>query len=209
MPDPVTATIGGVAGIGSALIGSRASRKAARAQRKGIERASDVQWKMYKQTREDLAPWRKKGVLALDELYRLIKAGPGEFEESPGYQFRKAEGLKALERSASARGQLLGGGTLKNIVRFGQDYATNEYDRFLNRYYNKLRPWQSMAGVGQTATTTLADVGSRTAGNVANLNVAGGQARASGYINQANILSDVIGGGTNLYLLNKMGAFKQ
>ena len=53
--------------------------------------------------------------------------GADQFQQDPGYAFRQAEGMKALERSASARGNLLSGATMKGIQRFGQDLASQEY----------------------------------------------------------------------------------
>lgn len=51
----------------------------------------------------------------------------------PGYQFRAAAGNQALERSASARGVLRTGGTLKDLVEYGQNFAAQEYGQVFNR----------------------------------------------------------------------------
>lgn len=89
----------------------------------------------------------------LDEEGNVIDISPEErqallqdlFTESPGYQFQFDEGVRALERGASARGDLLGGRQLKELTRFGQGTANQEYGGFLNRL-------GSLAGAGQTAT---------------------------------------------------------
>jgi hypothetical protein len=56
----------------------------------------------------------------------------------PGYQFALQEGQKALERSAAARGTLRTGGTLRDLVDYGQRSAAqqyqNVYDRALGSY---------------------------------------------------------------------------
>src|SRR4029453_14092195 len=67
-------------------------------------------------------------------------------EQSPGFQFRLGEGLKALEKSAAARGTLLTGGTLKGLQRYAQDFASNEYQ---NRYNQLLGLGQLGLGYGQ------------------------------------------------------------
>lgn len=51
----------------------------------------------------------------------------------PGYQFRLGEGERALEQSAAARGVLNTGGTLKNILGYGQNFASGEYTQADNR----------------------------------------------------------------------------
>lgn len=53
-----------------------------------------------------------------------------EFEADPGYAFRQAEGTKALERSAAARGNVLGAATQKDLTRFNQDLAAQAYGAF-------------------------------------------------------------------------------
>lgn len=50
-----------------------------------------------------------------------------EVFSDPSYQFRLNEGLKALERSAAARGMLRTGNTLQDLMKYGQDYASQEY----------------------------------------------------------------------------------
>jgi hypothetical protein len=51
----------------------------------------------------------------------------------PGYQFRARAGNEALERSAAARGVLRTGGTLKDLVEYGQNFAAQEYGQVFNR----------------------------------------------------------------------------
>jgi hypothetical protein len=65
--------------------------------------------------------------------------GPSEADlrADPGYQFRVAEGQKALERSAAGKGLLLSGGQLKDLTRFGQDLGAQEYGAAYARGYAK------------------------------------------------------------------------
>lgn len=53
--------------------------------------------------------------------------------QDPGFATRLKEGQKALERSAASKGTLLTGGTLKGIVDFGQQMASQEYGNVYNR----------------------------------------------------------------------------
>lgn len=46
---------------------------------------------------------------------------------TPGYQFQLEEGIKALDKSAAAKGTLLGGGQLKGLQRYGQGLADTTY----------------------------------------------------------------------------------
>ena len=123
--------------------------------------------------------------------------GMSDFEQDPGYQFRQAEGLKALQRSAAARSMLQSGSNLKGITSFGQDLASQEYQNAFNRYQvnrsNKLNPLQSLMGSGQSATNVMTSAAGQMGQNEASNLYNAGQARASGYVGQANALSGALG----------------
>ena len=51
----------------------------------------------------------------------------------PGYGFRLQGGSDALQRSAAARGTLRTGGTLRDIMEYGQNFASQEYSNVFNR----------------------------------------------------------------------------
>lgn len=52
---------------------------------------------------------------------------------TPGYQFRLQSGTDALERSAAARGVLRTGGTLTDVIEYGQNFGAQEYENTFNR----------------------------------------------------------------------------
>lgn len=76
-------------------------------------------------------------------------------QNDPGYQFRLKQGEQALESSAAARGLLNTGGTLKDVLQYGQDYASGEfknvYDRARSDYEmnldDRLRAYEANYGV--------------------------------------------------------------
>ena len=140
--------------------------------------------------------------------------GMSDFQADPGYAFRMSEGLKALDRQAAARGGLISGSALKASTRYGQDMASQEYGNAFNRYQvnrsNQLNPLMAISGYGQQATNQLGQYGSQfaqsganTMTNSANAQAAGlynaGQARASGYIGQANALTNALSSGLDAY----------
>ncbi len=71
--------------------------------------------------------------------------------QDPSYQFRLDEGMKGVENSAAARGGMLSGAALKDITRFGQDYASTEYGNAYNRWQNDLNNRFNLAGIGQAS----------------------------------------------------------
>ena len=120
----------------------------------------------------------------------------GGFKETPGYQFRVDQGRQAIERSAAARGGLNSGATMKALQGYGQGMAADEYGTFYNRL-------GAMSGTGQTQVNSLASLGANSAANQGNSLMQAGNARASGYANQANIFGGAasqIAGGIGNYI---------
>jgi hypothetical protein len=203
--------------IGSAIIGGgvamSASSKAAKAQTKAAQDANAAQERMFQRQTELQEPFRQGGLTAQNEIMQLLgiggdktAAGYGsmgkafgteQFQQDPGYAFRQSEGMKALERSAAARGNLLSGSTLKGVQRFGQDLASQEYQNAFNRYQversARLNPLQSLMGSGQSATNVMTSAAGQMGQNEASNLYNAGQARASGYIGQANALTNALG----------------
>lgn len=124
--------------------------------------------------------------------------GMDQFEADPGYAFRQAEGMKALERSAAARGGLMSGSALKGIQRFGQDLASQEYTNAFNRYQveraARLNPLQSLMGSGQSSANTLTSAAGQYGQTSAQNAYNAGAARASGYVGSANAMAGALSG---------------
>jgi hypothetical protein len=186
------ATIGAGAGalVGGTLKsgkeGAKAAEEGAALQAQSADQAAQIQWDMYQQTRADQMPWLQAGKRALGTLEKDIAAGPGEFrpEEQPGYKFGFQEFVeKPYMAAQSAKGKRLSGETYKGLTRYAQDYANTAYDNFLQRYYQRLQPQQSMAGVGQTTAAQLGAAGRQTGVATGEIAMAKGQAQAEGLIN--------------------------
>jgi hypothetical protein len=169
--------------------------------------------RMFEEQKALQEPFRQGGLTAQNEIMQLLgiggdknAAGYGSlgksfgsehFQQDPGYAFRQAEGMKALERSAAARGNLLSGSTLKGVQRFGQDLASQEYQNAFNRYQveraARLNPLQSLMGSGQSAANVMTGAAGQMGQNEASNLYNAGQARASGYVGSANALNNALG----------------
>lgn len=228
----VAAAIGAAAGIGGALISSGAAKSAAKTQAQAAQDAQAAQERMFQKQIELQEPFRQGGLTAQNKILELLgiggdatAAGYGslakpfgmdQFNADPGYAFRQSEGMKALERSAAARGNLLSGSTMKGIQRFGQDLASQEYQNAFNRYQveraARLNPLQSLMGAGQSSANTLTGAAGQMGQNTAANLYGAGQARASGYVGSANALSGALGDiGSSLmqYGFNRMAPNSQ
>ena len=119
------------------------------------------------EAREFDVPGAFQATTGLPGEFRAQTGLPGEFKATtpmageftgqvnmmadPGYQFRLSEGLKALDRQAAARGGLISGAALKGAQRYGQDYASGEYQNAYNRALTEYqsRVAQSQLGYGR------------------------------------------------------------
>lgn len=204
MPDPVSATIGSaVIGAGASLIGGKqssdAAKDAAKAQTKATKATIAAQERALERQIGLQEPFRQTGVNALADYTTASEYTPfgmPQFEADPGYAFRMSEGLKALERSAASRGILSSGQTLKDITRFGQDAASQEYQNAFQRYLTerqaRLQPLEYRIGLGQAAASgQAANVGS-TATNVGNLTTSLGNIRSAGIMGQSNAYNNML-----------------
>lgn len=200
----VTAAIIGAGGaiVGGMLSGS-AAKSAAATQAAAADRAAELQYQQWKEGVELQEPWRQAGINALNKMGTGF-TGKVDMTQDPGYQFRLSEGLKALDRQAAARGGLISGAALKASQRYGQDYASNEYQNAYNRALSQYNTTAALAGVGQTATNQMVNAGQAMASNVGEAGAAAAQARASGYIGQSNALTGALSGVANSYMQGQM-----
>lgn len=197
--------------IGAALIGAGASifsgNKAAKAQQKGADAQVAESRRQYDQTRADWAPYREVGNNALQKLAGMYGAGSGGvagayggFETSPGYTFRRDEGLKAIERSAASRGLLKSGASVKAIGRYADGLASSEYENYANRL-------AALAGIGQNATAATSAAGDASSGRIGDAYMRAGDARASSYANTGAAINNGISNLASAYLYQQAGGF--
>lgn len=212
------AVIGGTASYLGAKEQTKASKKAAEMSLTASQDANALQREFFNTARADTAPWREAGKGSLNVLADYMgipmegqtpsaKFGylnkPFDINQwqDPGYDFRLRQGIRALDRSAAAQGNLFSGAQGKALTQYGQDYGSNEFANAYNRWtsgndtlYNRLA---GLSGTGQAATRDIGQWGINMAGNIGQNMITGanmaGQnyqnaatARASGYAGVAN-----------------------
>ena len=106
----------------------------------------------------------------------------GGFKATPGYDFRKQQGIDAIDASAAARGGLMSGKTLQDLTTFGDGIASQEYGNYMQRLGGMTDMGMSAAGMQATAGNNAAAGVSNALGNI-------GNAQAAGAIGQGNALA--------------------
>lgn len=134
--------------------------------------------------------------------------GMKDFEADPGYQFRMDEGMRGVEGGAAARGGLLSGAALKAIQKYGQNFASNEYQNAYARdSADKTNIYNRLAGIvntGQGATNQISNAAGQMGQSVSNNLIGAGNAQASGQIGAANAIAGGINQGFNTYNQNQL-----
>lgn len=120
-----------------------------------------------------LSPWANTGIAAQQQIAALLGLGdlrytgdannpwaitnPGNageaqrnamarFQTDPGYQFRVAQGLQAVNNSGASRGMTYSGAQAKALNDYAQGQASQEYGNYFNRL-------AGVSGSGQSAST--------------------------------------------------------
>ena len=210
MPNPAVAVTAGSSVIGGA-VQARGARKAARAQEQAAERQRALEQQMFERQIELQEPFRQIGLQNLNRLAQLYGEGgqfaraptAEEIQMDPGYAFRLAEGEKALSRMQAARGQLLGGGAIRAGVRYGQEMGSQEYQNaYARAMQQRAMQTNALQGLGVLGPSATGAMGGAMQGYASGAGQALGQmgaARASGYLGQANALTQALGGLTGAY----------
>lgn len=162
--------------------------KALDAQRGAANQANATAKSIYDQQRADQEPWRNTGMRALSGLESndFMK----DWQQDPGYQFRMNEGMKAINSGAAARGMANSGATAKALTKYGQDYASSEYDKAYNRNYGRL---SQLAGLGNGATNQMNQDAGQYGAQVSANQIGMGNASASNQVAQSGRLAQTVG----------------
>lgn len=197
--------------MGAAIAGGLSSLaggdKAVDAQKRAASEANATQRYVFDQTRQDQEPYRAVGMRALAGLedpnfQKSFSAADFANYKDPGYDMRMQEGMKAINNAASARGMGNSGATMKALAKYGQDYASNEYQNMYNRFNNdqgnRFSRLSSLAGMGQDANRANATVGMNYGNQVSGNQIGLGNAIASNHIAKGNMFNNMLGQGMSM-----------
>lgn len=225
----VAAAVGAAATIGGAVISSDASRSASNTQADAARNAADAQMQQFQQMRSDLQPYMNLGSGAISPLMSALGYNSDwsvnqnnplqqrfnftmptleQVRNTPGYQFQTEQGQNAINNSAAARGGLLSGATLKDLLSFQQGLADTTYQRlaqtqfdntltaFKTNYSSAADNANRLSNLVQTGQNSAAGVGQQglqAANNAGNMLTSGAAASAAGTVGSANAINQGLG----------------
>jgi hypothetical protein len=125
------------------------------------------------------------GLLGLGGDENAANAAFDRFRDSTGYQFRMDEGVDAIQGSRAARGILNSGASSKELMKYGQGLASQEFSNFLGQLGN-------VRDTGLESAYKTGGAGSQAAGAV-------GQSEAGRRERSASGLGGLISTGMSLF----------
>jgi hypothetical protein len=210
------AAIGAVAAstvIGGTMQAS-AAKDAARQQSDGAREAANVARENNSIVREDLLPYSASGLSAVDMLADAMGMKEGmnpatsvllspfrptmeQLEATPGYQFAKTQGLKAVNNSASARGLGISGAALKGAASYATGLADqtfqNQFSNDQAQKTNAFNKLMSMATLGESAAAQTGALGTQNAAYLGNAMMSAGNAGAQGTLGAGAAYGNMFG----------------
>lgn len=182
-----TAIIGaGALGAGATIF---ASSKAKEAQTNAANTAANTALSTYGQTKATLSPFVQGGTDALAQLKannyytNPIVMDQATLENTPGYQFTKTQGLKAVQNAAAARGLGVSGAALKGAANFATGLADSTYKTQFDiantnqtNAYNRLK---GLVDTGGNAAAGVGNIGQTAASTASNAQIGAGNAQAA------------------------------
>ena len=100
--------------------------------------------------------------------------GPGDMIRSlPGYQFQFDEGMRSVREHLSSAGALYSGKALKELTKYGQNFAETKYQTHLSNMMN-------LAGMMDSASVNTLNAATGNAANTFNAQVAAAGHRNDG-----------------------------
>lgn len=154
-----------------------------KSKKKANEKALKAQQVAAAKNEAMYQPYMDYGKANLQTLNNLNAGNFDSFFTDPSYTFTRDQGIGAIDASASARGNLFGGGTSTDLARFGAGLASQEYGNYYNRIANG-------ANMGLTAASALS-------GNNQNVANATGQAAQNNAENKGQLIGSTTGMLTN------------
>ena len=109
------------------------------------------------------APAQQANTNALNQLQATMGLGGQDaaglqalLEATPGYQFQRDQGRRAVERSGAARGLLESGAILQELERFGQGLASQNFGNYQQQLLSLANATSNQALFGANSIQSLA-----------------------------------------------------
>lgn len=205
-----------VIGAGASFLGSKKNSKAinqaTQAQQQASATDAALQREIYGENKAALSPFMARGNIAGDTISAALglPGRPGQtigptsaasayelFKESTGYATRFNEGMRALNSGYAGRGVLQSGAAVRSALRYGQEFASNEFGNWLGALGNQqgvgFAGASALAGVSQGFADRMGALGRDSADSAAQAAIARAQNSGALWSGLAGIAGNAVG----------------
>jgi hypothetical protein len=188
-----------VGSVGSAVVSTSASNKAAKTAKDNAAANNALQSSIYDQNKAALSPYVGAGVPATSSIQALLglSGDPAQataalktYYDSTAYTSRLKQGQDGVTAALGSRGMLESGAADKALTKYGQDYASGEFDKYMSYLAGQ-------QGVGLTAASAQAGVGQNYANAVSANNNNAANTVSNAALSNAGTISGALGGLTS------------
>jgi hypothetical protein len=197
-----------VAIIGAAVVGGAAtvasSHSASSTAAKNADKNNALQTDIYNQNKAALAPYQDGGratgainsLLGLNPDKGQSEAALKNYYDSTGYTSRLKQGQDSVTAALGSRGMLESGSAQKSLLKYGQDFASNEFGKYLGYLSNQQQ-------VGLTAASAQAGVGQGYANSVSQNNNNASNVASNAALATGGAINNTISGALSAYGLSQ------
>jgi len=194
----------------SAVVSSKSSKKAAEAQGAAAsqnialgDRQLEENRRQFDVFQQNLQPFLETGQLANQQLNRVLEGDFSVIQDDPGIQLQREEGERPINRLAARQGRLNTGAQAKDLIRFNQRLSSQSTGNVINRLLAISGRGQNAVNAGGAAGQNfIAQQGAFNQG-ISNQRSAAGNARATNFLNQGNLINNSLDQFIRLNAFNK------
>lgn len=157
-------------------------------------------------------PYEKMGRGALGDYFTQLKQAEdptqyigsimSKYQESPGAQFQRKQGLADISTGAAARGLLGSGAQAKSMMKYGQGLSAQDQQQYLQNVLGlRGQTLGGLAGLGQMGEQAAGQMGQWTYGTGENLANLQSQMAAAQQKQQSQMFGDILGAAGSLAFL--------
>jgi hypothetical protein len=138
--------VGGAMNAYGQIKGARAASKDIKA---GMDKNKTMSEDMQARQKSLQQPWMEGGTKAFGNLqdFRMREADPYQaktfggvnMDEDPGVAYRMQQGQQALDNSAAMKGSLFSGKQQKELMKYGQNQGSQEFNNAYTRQYGQFK----------------------------------------------------------------------
>ena len=184
--------------VGGAVLSSKAQKDAAKTSAQASDNANQMQWDMFQQAEQNLAPYRDYGAQALPMMMNAMEPinrsqALSDFYDSGEYAMMSSQANNNLMANSEATGGMGSSSSANNLMRIAPTLGQNHLNMLEGQRMDQYNMAMGMANMGQNAAAQSGAMGQQYASQASNNMMNAANMNAQSQIAQANTWSNAMG----------------